>query len=292
MILAGGRICLFPTFSLSRFWGEVAATKATVFVALPNVLNLLMSAPARDDDAANSLSVGLIAAVAPDLQTAFEDRFGVTLKDTYGMTEVEPLTLPVPDRRSPPGSCGKAGRDFEVAVLDPQDKPVPPLTSGQVAARPRAPAVMMLGYEDDAEATVAAWRNLWFHTGDLGYLDESGFLFVEGRLKDMIRRGGENISTWELEGLIAEHPDVELAAVVGVPSPLGEEEVKAIVVPREGARPEPAELHAYCRQKMARFMVPRFIELRTSLPHSDIGKVQRELLKGTEPPVWDAKAAR
>jgi crotonobetaine/carnitine-CoA ligase len=127
-----------------------------------------------------------------EVLTAFERRFGVRLLDTYGMTECEPLTLPVPG--TPPGSCGWPSPDFKVAVLDEEDRPLPAGTAGRICVRPRTPYVMMLGYEADPEATVEAWRNLWFHTADRGRFDAEGFLHFLDRIKYAIRRGGENIS--------------------------------------------------------------------------------------------------
>ena len=131
---------------------------------------------------------------------------------------------------------------------------------------------------------------MWFHTGDLGYLDESGFVYFAGRKKHAIRRRGENISAQEVERILSQHPGLAECAVLGVPSPLGEEDVKAVVVPKDGAEADPVDLHAFCAARMAKFMVPRYIEVRRApLPRSDIGKVQNEFLQQLGPEIWDAE---
>ena len=147
----------------------------------------------------------------------------------------------------------------------------------------------MLGYEADETSTVTSWQNLLFHTGDLARQDGEGFIYIEGRVKDMIRRSGENISAWEVEALILQHPQIAEVAVVGVPNARGDdEEVKAIVVLEDGQNMSPSAIHAFCCANMARFMVPSFIELRASLPRTDVGKVEKAALTGIAPPVWAA----
>jgi crotonobetaine/carnitine-CoA ligase len=288
-IIAGGAIALFPAFSRSRFWQEVAESGATIFAGLPNVLQLLLSAPPQPGDARHSLRLGIAAGAPAELAREFSHRFAVRLSDTYGMTEVEPLTLPT--RATPPGSCGVAGRDFEIGIVDAEDRAVSSGIRGRIVARPRVPGVMMQGYEDDDVATLAACSNLWFHTGDLGYRDADGFIYLLGREKEMIRRGGENISAFELESLIAEHPAIAEVAVVSVPSPRGDEEVKAVVVARAGMTVDARQIHRFCQERMARFMVPRFIDVRERLPYSELGKVRRDELAGTTAGSWDAQAA-
>jgi crotonobetaine/carnitine-CoA ligase len=149
---------------------------------------------------------------------------------------------------------------------------------------------MMKGYEGDEAATVEAWRNLWFHTQDLGKLDEHGFLWYVDRLKHSIRRGNENVSSAEVERALKMHPRVHEAAVVGVPDPIAGEAVKAVIVPKPGERLEPGEIHAYARDSMARFMVPRYIEVREVLPYTDIGKVKRDALREIGPDTWDSES--
>jgi crotonobetaine/carnitine-CoA ligase len=286
-IVAGACLAQVPAFSRGSFREEVRASGATAFFGFSSILSLLLEARPGPDDRRHSLRVGLIGNMPAELLTAFQRRFGVRLLDTYGMSECEPLTLPVPG--TPAGSCGRPSPDFEVAVLDEEDRPLPAGTAGRICIRPRRPFVMMLGYEDDPEATVEAWRNLWFHTADRGRLDSEGFLHFIDRMNYAIRRGGENISTSEVERVFLSHPELAACAAVGVPDPVMGEEVKLVAVPHPGSRIRPADLHAFAVPRMAEFMVPRYIELTTGLPYTDIGKLKREELTRSDGTVWDAR---
>jgi crotonobetaine/carnitine-CoA ligase len=274
MIVAGGCIAVYPTFSRSRFWKEVARDKCTVFCGLPNVLRILWNEPERPEDLTSTLRLGIIAMIPPDIHRRFEERFGVVLLDSYGMTEAEPLTLPDLSRPAPLGSCGRESPDFEIRIVDDQEEPSPTGALGQILVRPRASDVMMSGYDADSAATVAAWRNLWWHTGDLGYFDEDGFLYVKGRTKDMIRRRGENISAWELEEQLRACPLIANCAVLAIPSPLGEDDVAAAIVPT-GPGVTEDQIRAYCLANMASFMVPQLIRFRGDLPLNHVGKVDK-----------------
>jgi carnitine-CoA ligase len=289
MMIAGGTVAMFPTFSASRFWQQVTDTRATVFGGLANVIHILMQVSEQPDDASNTLRIGLAAMLPPEMIRPFENRFGVQLLDTYGMTEVEPITVPDRSRENPVGSSGILNQDFEIMFADENDHPLTAGERGQILVRPRITNGMMLGYEDDDAATLEVFRNLWFHTGDLGHQNEDGFIFVHGRVKHMIRRRGENISAWELEKFIGDHPDVDEVACVGVPATMGEEDVKAIIVPLASSEIDPRQIHDYCMEKMARFMVPRFIEIRESLPLNQVGKVEKEALKNITDSIWDAE---
>lgn len=289
-VVAGGCLVQFPTFSRSGFWDEVRATGATVFSGFASILSLLLEAPPGPDDRRHRLRVGLIGNMPAETLTAFERRFGVTLLDTYGMSECEPLTLPRPGEM-PPGSCGRICPDFEVAILDEADNALPIGRSGRICVRPRVPHVMMLGYEGDPDATVSAWRNLWFHTTDRGHFDAAGFLYFDERMKYGIRRGGENISTSEVEQVFLQHPEVLACAAVGVPDKVMGEEVKVVVIRRPDAACDEASFHDFARGKMAPFMVPRYIEITDRLPYTDVGKLKREELSAVNATTWDARTA-
>lgn len=288
-MVAGGCLVQFPTFSRSRFWDEVRAADATVFSGFASILSLLMEASPSPDDRRHRLRVGLIGNMPAETLLAFERRYGVMLLDTYGMSECEPLTLPRAGEM-PPGSCGRICPDFEVAILDEEDRPLPVGEAGRICVRPRVPHVMMLSYEGDPDATVAAWRNLWFHTSDRGRFDADGYLYFIDRMKYAIRRGGENISASEVEQVFLEHPDIVACAAVGIPDKIMGEEVKLAVVRSAGATADEAALHAYARSRMASFMVPRYIEIVDSLPYTDVGKLKREDVSGLGERCWDARA--
>ena len=229
----------------------------------------------------------------PAFAPQFEERFGCRLVELYGSTEAggvmyQPLHAP---RRM--GSCGKvAAGAFTTRLVDPQGFAVPPGQPGELLLRPEQPGLLMQGYYGMPEATLAAFRDLWFHTGDLLRQDEEGYMYFVGRTKDIVRRRGENISAAEVEMGIETHPDVLECAVFGVPSDMTEEEVMACVVLRPGVSLAPAALAAHCSQHMARFMVPRYLRLLPALPKTPTDKVEKFRLQaeGIAPATWDREA--
>ena len=287
-VLCGGAVALFPTFSKTRFRDEVRTTGVSVLCGFESILRFIWSLPKRAADSRSSLRVGIIAGIPPDLKEPFEKRFGMWIAENYGMTEADPITHPYPGVDPPAGSCGLPGKDFEVAILDPEDRPMRTGALGEIAVRPRASGVMALDYEGDGHAFEHAFRSGWFHTGDLGAMDEAGFLYFKGRLGAYIRRRGENISAAELEEVITGHDAVLECAALAVPSEVGEDEIKLVVAPVPGVEITPSELHAFAGNEMAAFMVPRYIELVEALPRGELGKVNLVRLQGLGPEVWDA----
>ena len=288
MIVMGGCVALQPTFSRTRFWNQVNTVSATLFIGFSNLLEILWQLPQRPDDAASSLRAGIIGRIPPGLHRPFEKRFGVSLFDVYGMTEMDPLALPMAGQDYPAGSAGKPNPDFEVAILADDDRPISPPAVGEIVFRPRVPDVMAMSYEGDDAAFISASRNLWFHTGDLGRFDEAGFLYFIERRSEAIRRRGENISSFEIERTLLSHPAVQECAAVGVPSSMDEQEVKIVVIPAVGNTLEPEALRAWCAERMAAFMVPRYIEIVDALPRSPTGKVQKLLLRDVSSKTFDA----
>ena len=159
--------------------------------------------------------------------------------------------------------------------------------------RTREPYTMMTGYYKMPAETLAVFRNLWFHTGDMGYMDRDGYLYFVGRKKEAIRRRGENISAFEVEKIANQHPSVLESAAIAVPSELSEDEVKLVVVLREGEHLEPEDLIRFCETRMAYYMVPRFIEFRTSLPKTPTQRIEKYKLQleGNKSDTWDREAA-
>lgn len=290
-LVAGSHLVMVESFSRHSFWQEVAACRATVAFGFANVVYLLSLPPPAPADRQHTLRIAMIANNTPEAKAAFEARFGIQLLDTYGMSECEPLTLPVAGEQDPPGSCGRINSDFEVAILHPAtDQPLPVGEVGRVAVRPRVPHVVMQGYDEDPEATVAAWQNLWFHTQDLGRFDAEGYLFFVDRIKNAIRRGGENIAAVDVEKVMKTHPAVVDCGVCGLDDPVVGQEVKAVIVLAEGAATTPAELRDHAQANMAAYMVPRFIELRDKLDYTELGKIRRETLMAARGPLWDGRA--
>jgi len=292
-LVAGCALVMYESFSRHSFWQEVADCRATVAFGFANVVYLLSLAPPSPADRQHTLRLAMIANNTPKAKADFEARFGIQLLDTYGMSECEPLTLPIAGEQEPPGSCGRINPDFEVAILHPgSDQPLPVGEVGRIAVRPRVPHVVMQGYDEDPAATVAAWQNLWFHTQDLGRFDDAGYLFFIDRIKNAIRRGGENIAAVDVEKVMKTHPAVADCGVAGVDDPVVGQEVKAVVVLVPGGEAAPEALHAFARERMASYMVPRFIELRERLDYTELGKIRRETLAAPAGALWDARAAR
>ena len=288
-VIGGGSVALNPTFSRSRFWEQVAESGATLFIGFSNVARLLYMLRPRSDDAESTLRAGVTGAMPARLSVDFEARFGVRLHDVYGMTEGEPMLLPEPGVETPPGSCGRPNPDLEVVVLDDRGRLAGAGEVGEIACRPRLPDVLTSAYEGDAEALAEATEGGWFHTGDLGRVDEEGFFYFVDRIKHSIRRRGENVSSWELETIVSSHPQVAEVCAIGVPSALGEEDVKAVVVAVAGGEIDPAALRSWCEGRMAAFMVPRYVEVVATLPRAGTGKVMKEELRGVGAGTWDAE---
>ena len=272
-ILCGGTVGLFKTFSRSGFREQVDEVGATVICGVSAIIEMLMSLPETEWDHNNSLRIGIIGGIPADKHLAFEKRFGLRIKENYGMTECDPITHPYPGESLPLGSCGRAGQDVEIAIFDETGQRCGVGESGQIAFRPLAEAIMALGYDGDAEATRRARLGDWFVTSDMGCMDAEGYLYYRGRKNKFVRCRGENISCIELESIVAKHPDIIDSVVLGVPSELGEDEIKIVLAT---ARPENFDVEEFCRwctDRMAMFMVPRYIEVRSALPKSELGKV-------------------
>jgi crotonobetaine/carnitine-CoA ligase len=291
-LLFDARVAMYEHFSASTFWDEIRRSRATVFLALGAMGNILSKAPPRLDDSNNNVRLALIVPPPEDLE-GFEKRFGLrVVYETFGMTEgiVAPPAIAEPRR---PGCCGQPAEDTDVRIVDDDDLPLGPRQTGEIVMRPREPYTMMSGYYNMPEETLRAFRNLWFHTGDLGYMDEDGYLYFVGRKKEAIRRRGENISAFEVERIVNQHPSVLESAAIAVPSELGEDDVKIVVVLKEGERVSPEELIRFCEERMAYFMVPRYVEFREALPKTPTQRVEKYKLQaeGNGPGAWDRETA-
>ena len=210
----------------------------------------------------------------------FEARFGITFTSVYALTDCGMVTVRGP--KDPPekwSSAGKACDYVEIKIVDDEDFEVPQGTTGEIVVRNREPWIYAQGYYNMPEATAASRRNLWFHTGDRGYMDKDGYIYFVDRKKDAIRRRGENISSYEVEQIILNHPAVLDVAAFPVNSEHSEDEVMVSVVPREDAEVTEAEIVEHCRVNMAYFMVPRFVEIVPELPKTMTEKVEKYKLK-------------
>lgn len=291
-------VAIAPRFSVSGFWPDIERSGATVVSLLGSMATLIAEAP---DNEAAKRCYGQVKQVsaAPfpaEIVQKWRERFGVPAKGSggYGMTEAATISSLGPgEAMGPPGSSGRPGRDFEVMIVDDGDNELPIGEAGEIVARPNKPNIMFQGYWNKPADTVKAWRNLWFHTGDIGRLDEDGYLYFVDRKKDYIRRRGENISTFELEAVFREHPAIQDIAVHAVLSPLGEDEVKVTAELRPGAKVTEEELCRWSIDRLPRFAVPLYIEFRDDLPRSATGKVLKEQLRseGATAATWDRDSA-
>jgi crotonobetaine/carnitine-CoA ligase len=246
-----------------------------------------MQVPESLEDSNNPIKVFATAHSPRDLQQPFENRFGVKLVDVFGMTEGDcQVSQTINDIK--PGSFGKARGYFDARIFDSDDIELPPNKVGELVFRPLQTHIMFEGYYKMPERTLEAFRNLWWHTGDLAYRDDDGYFFYVGRQKEMIRRGGENVSAIEVEEIVHTHPDVKECAAVAAESDIWGEEVKLVVVPKPGKMIKPEDLINFCDQRMAYFMVPRYIEFVNEIKRTEASQRPiKELLKGNTSNTWD-----
>ena len=290
-ILSGASAVIDTWFSVSRYWEQVRRHGATHISLLGPMMVMLWNQPRRDHDAANSVEVMLCAPVPTDIHRPFEERFRLEIVTAYGLSEAVPILLSLP---TPPGFAGRPSPVFDVRLFDDDDQEVPTGQVGEIVCRPREPHVMFEGYFNNPEATVAMWRNLWFHTGDLGRANEDGYIQFVDRKKDYLRRRGENVSSFEAEQAIRACPKVADVAVVGIPSELGEDDVLACVVVKPGEVLTFEELLAHCIGNMPYFAVPRYIEFLDELPRNPVGRVLKHELRsrGVTPAAFDRGPGR
>lgn len=273
-LLLRGVAAIGERFSVSRYWDEVRALKATTFDFMGATLTMLWKQPPSPLDRAHSARLGW-GVPMPEWAPGFEARFGCRLVELYGSTEVGGIIYTPQDEPRRIGSCGKALGPWEVKLIDDDGFDAPVGTPGELVVRPGEPSVLMDGYWGMPQATLAAFRNQWFHTGDVLRQDADGWLYFVGRRKDIVRRRGENISAAEVEMGIELHPEVLECAVVGVPSEMTEEEVMACVVLHSGSTLSPKALTDWCAARMAKFMVPRYVLLMPSLPKTPTDKIEK-----------------
>jgi crotonobetaine/carnitine-CoA ligase len=291
-LIAEAQMVLSDKFSASRFWDEIRYFGATQFNYLGAVIPILVKQPGKPNDLDNPARIALGAGCPQAVMEEAEKRFGIKCLEGFGMTEIGiPVHVRVNDRR--PGSCGKPMDIYEIKLFDDQDNEVPPGEIGEYVFRPREPFVMMSGYYNMPEKTLEAFRNLWFHTGDLGKKDEDGYFYFVDRKKDALRRRGENISSFEVERAVNTHPSILESAAIAVPSEVGEDEVKICVVLKPGATLTAEELIRYCNDRMPYFAVPRFVEFMDSLPKTPTERVEKYKLKqaGITANTWDREKA-
>ena len=294
-LLTGGRASIARKFSVSRFWPEVARTGATMLSMLGSLAILIANAEDHVDQAGHRLRLCAAAPMPPDTDRIWRQRFGcATFSGGYGLTEASLISMLPAGEINRPGAAGKPNaHEFEVALVDDDDRPVAVGEIGEIVCRPTGPNLMFAGYWNRPEATVEVLRNLWFHTGDLGRLDDEGFLSFVDRKKDYLRRRGENISSFEMERTVIAHDAIADVAVHAVPSDQGEDDVKVTAVLVVGAVLTEEELCRWTAERVPYFAIPRYVEFRSDLPRNPVGRVLKYELRddGVTITTWDRDAA-
>ncbi|MDQ0382704.1 AMP-binding protein [Amycolatopsis thermophila] len=288
----GARSVLRPRFTASRYLDVVREAGVTMSVLVGSMVNFLAAQPPKPDDADNPLRYVSANPPPPDPQ-AFMRRYGLEdIVGSFSMTEA-PAVLATPPGRTKWTSCGRPHDITEVRLVDEHDMPVPVGEPGELIIRSAVPWVITTEYHGRPEETARAWRNGWFHTGDLMRVDEDGDYYFVDRKKDSLRRRGENISSLEVEREVLSHPAVAEAACVGVPDEHGDQDVMVFVTPSGTADLDPAELVEYLRTRLAYFAVPRYVEVVESMPRTRSNKIEKYVLRtrGTGPATWDRLAA-
>lgn len=291
MLALGGSIAVVEAFDTASFWRVVTETGTTSCVLLGVMTTFLVKQAPGPQDRNHTLSSAIMVPLCEDA-ASFSARFGCDIYTVFNMTEVStPLTSG--KNPAPLGTCGRPRAGVEVRVVDENDCEVTPGDVGELIVRTDRPWAMNHGYYKNPEATARAWRNGWFHTGDAFRVGEDGQFFFVDRMKDAIRRRGENISSFEVETEVCAHPLVTEAAVVAVPSEFAEDEVLVALSVVDGAVLDPAELIQFLIPRMAHFMVPRYVRVMPALPKTPTQKVQKHLLRseGITPDTWDREKA-
>lgn len=290
MLARGGSIAVIEAFDTNSIWRLVRETATTVLVLLGVMAHFITKLPSGPGDRDHPLKKVIMVPLqdAP----AFAERFGVDVYTVFNMTEI---SSPIISGRNPAvdGSCGKKRDGVEVRIVDENDLEVPIGTVGELIVRTDRPWAMNYGYYKNPEATARAWRNGWFHTGDAFRLDRDGNYFFVDRLKDVIRRRGENISSFEVETEARRHPSVKEAAAIAVPSEISEDEVLLVVSVAEGKQLDPVDLINFLIPRMAYFMVPRYVRILPQLPKTPTQKILKHVLRseGVTQDTWDREKA-
>ncbi|MBA2702284.1 MAG: long-chain fatty acid--CoA ligase [Blastocatellia bacterium] len=281
-LYAGGSTVISPRFSASRFWQIISDYEITSFGSVATMLSMLLST--YPDGVPTGLKTDQLrfamcgsAPVPAEVMQRFEETFNCLVIEGYGLSESTcRSTFNPPDKRRRAGSCGIPIGN-EMRVVDEEDNEVLDGELGEIVMRGEN---ILKGYYRNQEATAAAFRNGWFHTGDVGYRDGEGFFYIVDRKSDMIIRGGENIYPREIDEVLYQHPAVAAAATIGVPDQLYGEDVAAFVVLKEGKAAREEELIAYCRERLADYKSPKTIRIVESIPKGPTGKLlKRELAK-------------
>ena len=277
----GGTAIVIEEFSASKFWKQVKRHRATQTAVVAMQLRVLIAQPEDPSDREHDVKKLFYAINVSDQEKeAFEERFGIEVINGYGLSEamtlctVSPVAAP---RRWPSIGLPSPGRTL--LLLDEDGNEVATGEVGEICVKGTPGRTIMLGYYKDEGATAQAIRGDLLHTGDNAYADAEGYLYFFDRKKDMIKRAGENVSAIEVESVLADHPQIAEAAIVGMPDPIRDEAVAAVIVVADGETLSEEEITAYCSERLSRFKVPTIIAFEAELPKTSIGKVRKDELR-------------
>jgi crotonobetaine/carnitine-CoA ligase len=301
-LVFGGRAAIHGRFSVSNFWPEMNRTGATITSTLGTMAYLLAHDVDRPEmprsgapEANTSLRLLGAAPMPVEVERVIHERFGLTtFSGAYGVTEASLVSWQPPGVENRPNAAGVLNDEyFDVRIFDDDDHELPRGTEGEIVLRPKRPQVMFEGYWGRPEATVGTSRNWWYHTGDVGRIDEDDYLFFVDRKADYLRRRGENISSFEVERILMGHGKLADVAVHAVPSQLTEDDLKITATLAEGEAVSHEELFRWCIDELPYFALPRYIEFRDELPRSPVGRVLKRELRdeGVTAATWDAEAS-
>ena len=289
-LIKGGTCVLYDGFKPESFWDTVRRLDITGACLVGAMTRFLLNQPPSDRDRDHPLRAVITVPWNQD-SMAVAQRFGIEMHTAFNMTET---STPLRSTANPPllGTCGRARPGVEARVVDENDCELPSGTVGELIVRTSRPWEITQGYYKNPEATARAWRNGWFHTGDAFRRDEEGNFFFVDRMKDAIRRRGENISSFEVESEATEHPDVREAAAIAVPSEFGEDEIMLVVAPLEGRSIDPVALLRFMEPRVAHYMLPRYVRSIPELPKTPTAKVEKHRLRreGITADTWDREA--
>lgn len=290
-LVLGASVAVLRQFRTEDFWPTVRRLGITTCTMVGSIATFLGKLPVTDDERQTPLRTVLLVPLTDETR-AVPERIGAQYFSTFNMSEIsgQLITARNPAKN---GACGRPRAGAQCRVVDASDREVAPGEVGELIVRADAPWQLNHGYHKNPEATARAWRNGWFHTGDAFRVDADGDFYFVDRMKDAIRRRGENISSFEVEAEVNLHPDVQESAAIAVPSELGEDEVMVAVQPVPGRTVDPAGLIDYLVPRMAHFMVPRFVRIMDALPKTDTHKVQKQKLRseGVTADTFDREAA-
>ena len=294
-MIRGAKVVVEEKFSASKFWKWMKDFEVTKFNLVGVMSYFMWNAPVVPEEKEHKVKLVLGSPAPHDIIEPFMERFNILFMEGYGLTEVGQCTFMRPGDPFRVGSCGKESPGYEIKIVNPEtDEELPRNTPGELVLRPRIPNICLHYYYKMPEKTVSDFRNLWFHTGDLCRMDEDGYIFFMDRVKDYIRRRGENISSFEVENLISTHPNIEESAAIAVKldeqGRHSEDELMIVIVLKEGKDLNPNELIEFLKPIMPKFMIPRFVRFRDSLPKTPTNRVQKVKLReeGITKDTWDS----